>query len=171
MDYKIMAFEPQSAIFRKILLMDFDLQITLQSRKNYHRILTSHSLEALNTIPDNFNNNIIWNIAHVIATQQGLVYGLSGLPLLVDAEFVAAYRKGTKPVGPVDQEFVDRVDELLFTTIEQTQKDIEKGVFKQFKSYTTLTNHTLSSVEEAITFNNFHEGLHTGSILALRHVI
>jgi len=43
-------------------------------------MIEDFSLEELNKIPEGFNNNIIWNIAHVIATQQALVYGLSGLP-------------------------------------------------------------------------------------------
>jgi hypothetical protein len=29
--------------------------------------------EQLNKVPDGFNNNIIWNIAHLIASQQNFV--------------------------------------------------------------------------------------------------
>jgi hypothetical protein len=30
--------------------------------------------EQLNTIPEGYNNNLIWNIAHIIVVQQMLVY-------------------------------------------------------------------------------------------------
>jgi hypothetical protein len=35
------------------------------------------TLEQLNKIPEGYNNNLIWNIAHVVVVQQMLVYKLS----------------------------------------------------------------------------------------------
>ena len=48
------------------------------------------------------------------------------------------------------------------------KKFYEKGVFNSFQPYTTSTNSTLKSFEEAMEFNNFHEGIHLGYILALK---
>jgi hypothetical protein len=39
-------------------------------RKNLLKILQTTSHKDLLTIPDGFNNNIYWNIAHCVATQQ-----------------------------------------------------------------------------------------------------
>jgi hypothetical protein len=58
-------------------------------------LIQGYTLEQLK-VPEGFNNNIIWNIAHVIVTQQILVYKLSGLPMIVTDEMVEKYRKGTK---------------------------------------------------------------------------
>ena len=148
--------------------MDWAFDITLQNRKIMASFLKDFSLQQLNTIPNGFSNNIIWNIAHLIATQQQLVYGLSGLPMYVTDEFVAKYGKGSKPINNVTQEEVDEIKELLFSTLEKTQLDFKKGVFKEYKAYTTSTNSTIKSVKEAIEFNNFHEGIHLGYILAMK---
>jgi hypothetical protein len=59
-------------------------------------LIQGYTLEQLNKVHEGFNNNIIWNIAHVIVTQQILVYKLSGLPMIVTDEMVEKYRKGTK---------------------------------------------------------------------------
>lgn len=50
------------------------LKIWKQSRTLYLEYLDTYSLDQLNTIPDGFNNNLIWNIGHVIVSQQGLIY-------------------------------------------------------------------------------------------------
>jgi hypothetical protein len=127
------------------------------------------SLEELNKIPDGFNNNIIWNIGHAVATQQLLVYRLSGSDVLVSDDFIDRYRKGTKPESDVSQAEVDYIKSLLFSTIESTQEAYESGVFKKFTEYTlSTTKGVLKSVENAIEFNNYHEGLHLGYILALK---
>jgi hypothetical protein len=36
--------------------------------------------EELNQIPRGLNNNIIWNLAHLISGQQGIFYARAGLP-------------------------------------------------------------------------------------------
>tara|TARA_R110002020_G_scaffold9988_17_gene38782 strand:- start:490 stop:948 length:459 start_codon:yes stop_codon:yes gene_type:complete len=151
--------------------MDFNFDVTLKNRLVLKQFLDRFSLEELNKIPDGFNNNIFWNIAHTVVTQQLLVYNLSGLKMNVSDDLVANYRKGTKPEGEVVQEEMSRVKDLLLSTIEQTETDYKKGLFENYKSYTVTTGTTLNSVEDAITFNNFHEGLHLGSILALRKAI
>ena len=148
--------------------MDIAFEVTLKGRRLLENILNNHSLEELNKVPEGFKNNIIWNIAHVIVTQQLLVYKLSGLPMMVSEEMVNAYRKGTKTEGDVSQEEVDIIRGLLFSTIEKTKGDYANKKFKDYSVYTTSTNSTLSSVEEATQFNIFHEGTHLGYILALR---
>ena len=59
--------------------METTFSIWKTSRSLYLKFLTSYSLEQLNKIPEGMNNNLIWNIGHIIAAQQGLVYRLSGL--------------------------------------------------------------------------------------------
>ncbi|MCF6295653.1 MAG: DinB family protein [Flavobacteriaceae bacterium] len=148
--------------------MTWAFDITLKNRIILKSFLENFTLSQLNKIPKGFSNNIIWNIAHTIVTQQLLVYNLSGLPIIISEEMIESYRKGTKPERDLTQAEVDEVKRLLFSTIEKTKEDYNNGVFKTYNEYTVSTKSTLTNVEEAIAFNNFHEGIHLGYILALK---
>lgn len=149
--------------------MEFTFDVAHKNRLLFKKHLEQASLEELNKIPDGFNNNIIWNAGHAIATQQLLVHKLSGTPLFVSDEFIETYKKGTKPEKDATQAEVDQIMEYLFSTIDKTKDDYAKGVFTGFKEYTLSTsNGVLKSVENAIEFNNYHEGIHLGYILAIK---
>ena len=108
--------------------MNQTFDITRTSRKMIAPFLENYTLEQLNTIPDGFSNNLIWNIAHIVVTQQLLVYKLSGLSANVSDEMIEKYRKGTKPEHIVTQAEVDEIKALLFTTIDQTELDFENKI-------------------------------------------
>lgn len=151
--------------------MKNQLEFTLQNRKNLQYILNNTSTEDLLKIPVGFRNNIWWNIAHVLVTQQLLVYKLSGQQIRVPEEFVDKFKKGTVPDGTATEKEIRTIDDLLISTIEWTQEDYETGLFKNYHEYTTSAKVTLRNVDDAISFNLFHEGLHLGSILALRKML
>ncbi|MDN3491758.1 DinB family protein [Winogradskyella bathintestinalis] len=148
--------------------MDWAFDIAIKNRKLLKSFIENHTLEELNKVPDGFNNNIIWNIAHTIVTQQLLVYKLSGLPMVVSDDMVSAFRKGTKTERDLSQAEVDTIKGLLFSTIDKTKEDYDTKIFQTYNQYTVTTKSILSNVEEALDFNNFHEGIHLGYILALR---
>ena len=145
----------------------FDVSTT--SRNMISKFLSGYSLDQLNTIPEGCSNNLIWNIGHVIVSQQMLVYKLSGLPMMISDELVEKYKKGTKPEHPASQAEVEELKALLFTTIQQTQLDYEAKLFQNYHEYTTSTgNHVLKNAEDAMAFSNFHEGLHLGIMIIIR---
>lgn len=145
--------------------------ITLQNRKILYKFLKDTPREQLLKIPTGYRNNIWWNIAHVVVTQQILAYKFSGLPMRISDELVDKFMKGTVPDGTATDEEIEMITGFLFSTIEWTQEDYHKGSFKTYNSYTTSVNITLDSVEDAMAFNIFHEGIHLGAILSLLKVI
>lgn len=138
------------------------------SRNLFLKYLETYSLEQLNTIPTGFSNNLIWNIAHVIVSQQKLVYVLSGLPMHISQAMLEKYQNGSKPDGKVTQSEVDDIKRLLISTINQTKSDFENGVFKEFNPYQTKTGFYLGTLQEAIEFNNYHEGIHYGIMMQIK---
>ncbi|WP_432412127.1 DinB family protein [Rasiella sp. SM2506] len=151
--------------------MNFSLDITLKTRKIMYHFLDTLSLEQLNTIPKGFTNNVFWNVKHCIVVHQMLVYGLSNLPLHISAEEVAGYKKGTKPEGDVSEVEVEICKKQLFDLLKQTEIDLANKAFTTYKEYTVTTNTTLTNVQQAIEFNNFHEGIHLGYAMALMKCI
>ncbi len=151
--------------------METQFTIIQQNRKVFYQFLKHTPEEALFTIPKGFNNSIWWNIAHVVVTEQKLVYGLSGLPLNIDSDLVEKYQKGSFPQGKPDKSEQEGITKLLFNLPEKTKTDFDNGIFTSFKSYMTTPKVELNSVEDAIAFNVYHEGLHLGSIMALARAL
>jgi hypothetical protein len=149
--------------------MEWNYNVTLQNRKLLSKFIEKFSLDQLNTIPDGYRNSVFWNIAHTVVTQQLLVYGLSNTPFLIDSDLVNAYKKGTRTVHKATAEDLTLIKSLLLSTIEQTKVDYENGVFKNYSPYTTSLDVTLTTIEEAMSFNTFHEGIHLGYILAMKN--
>jgi len=141
------------------------------SRNNVLRFLSQFDEEQMNTIPEGFNNNLAWNLGHLVATQQLLNYKLSGLPFHVNDELIDKYRKGTKPTAPIKASEIGLLNELMTDCVDKLVVDYNEGVFKEFKTYTTSFNATLTSIENAIAFNNIHEGLHLGYIMAMGKLV
>ncbi|GGD51629.1 DinB family protein [Muriicola marianensis] len=143
-------------------------EITERLHAIYHKILLDTPEEQLFEIPPNHNNHLFWNIAHVLVTEQSLFYRLSNLTPRLDMELIKKYSKGTFPEGGVAPEDIKSVSEALPLTPKWVREDYEKGIFKSFNPYTTSTGVTLNSVEEAISFNLVHLGLHYGTILSMK---
>ncbi|MFB9055512.1 DinB family protein [Mariniflexile ostreae] len=152
--------------------MKFTFQVLNNLRTILSTIVDNHSLEELNAVPEGFNNNIIWNIGHVVVVEQLLIYKMSGLEPSIPNDIINKYKKDTKPEGLIDQHEVNIIQDLLVSTLNQTKTDYDNGVFKDYNAYTvSTTGNTLTSFNEALQFVLLHDGIHYGYILALLKAI
>ena len=151
--------------------METTFKIWKTNREKYLQFLENYSLEQLNKIPEGLNNNLIWNIGHIIVTQQGLVYRLSGLPINVSDEMMHTYKNGTKPTSIISQEEIYEIKELLISLMNQTKSDFETGKFQTYTEYTTQMGFNLTSAKEALEFNNYHEAIHLGVMMSIKKFI
>lgn len=129
------------------------------------------TVDQLNEIPPGFNNNIIWNMGHLVAAQQIVCYKRSGLPMLVSDDFHEAYKPSSKPTGFVAAEEVGRIKTLITTSIDQLGTNLQTGTFKTYMPLVTRYGITLNSVDDAVDFIPFHDGFHIGYMLALKRII
>ncbi len=141
--------------------------ISRQTRKNIEKVIAGLSLEQLNTIPTGFNNNLLWNLGHVVVTQQALTNRLGGLPMNLDSNIVNHFKKGTM-ASDYDQDMLDFIKSNLMSLVDTLENDYNQGKFKSFQEYPTSYGLTLTSIEDALSFNNAHEALHLGYMMALR---
>lgn len=141
------------------------------TRQKFIYFLEELSLDALNEIPQNFNNNIFWNIAHAMVTQQLLMYRMTGLKGYVDQTYIDSFKKGTKPESKYSQEQLLYIKEHIFELLDRTEQDYKNNVLGPYQTYETSYGIVLNSVEDALIFNNMHEALHLGYIMAQRKAI
>ncbi len=125
----------------------------------------------LNEIPAGFNNNIIWNLAHLVAAQQGLCYIRAGLKPIVEEKYLSNYKSGTKPEAVVDAAEIEAIKKLLFSTLDQLQADYTNKLFTNYTVFNTRYGATIAGIDDAIVFLPYHEGLHTGYITALKKIV
>ena len=147
------------------------IDVFLQDRKLIQQALSGLAEEAYFNMPLGFDNNIAWNLGHIIVTQQALHYRLSGLPTVTTREDVVMFKTGSSPADWLNQPDISRLLLLLAETGPKLRDDYAAGLFANFQSYTTSTTIALPTIEDALAFNNFHEGLHLGTILALRNFV
>lgn len=141
------------------------------TRKNILKAVEGLTDAQLNYIPPSFNNNIIWNLGHLAVTQQLLCYRMGGVKTLVDDDMINKYRKGTKPEGTIDSEEIQTIKKSLVDIADCLEVDIDKDIFKTYEMYSTSYGVVLHTIEDALVFNNVHEGLHYGTILALKKLV
>ncbi|WPC14383.1 hypothetical protein LEQ04_06940 [Riemerella anatipestifer] len=60
---------------------------------------------------------------------------------------------------------------LLSETSRVLMKDYDDGLFLDYSPYSTSFGIDIKSIKEAIIFNNLHESLHYGYILAQRRAL
>ena len=127
--------------------------------------------EQLNKIPAGFNNNIIWNLGHMVASQQGVCYIRAGLKTWVDEDFFNAYKPGSKPSEYFNESQIEKVKDLLFSSLDVLKSNYAKGLWTNYPAWSTRYGVELKSIDDVIQFLNFHEGLHLGYIMALKRAI
>lgn len=151
--------------------MKTELALLKQTRTNISGFLKSIPRDKMTVIPAGFRNHLLWNAGHLLVTQQLLCYKNAGLPMLLNDQFIDRYRKGTEP-QKVDVSADLAVFENHFLPfVDQLAADYQAGKFSQYQTYPTSYNFTLNSIEDAIAFNNTHEGLHFGYMMAMRRAL
>jgi len=138
-----------------------------QTRHNLLKTVEAYTIDEMNVVPEGFNNSLLWNLGHVWVTQKMLHYGLSGLPLNIDDELVNQFRKGSKAIV-LKEETLSRIKSDFIKSVDDLERDLNANIFKEFRPYRTSYNVELESLDDALWFNNMHEAMHLGYMLAMR---
>lgn len=129
------------------------------------------TVDQLNEIPAGFNNNIIWNLAHLIGAQQGVCYVRAGLKPVVEESLFETYKPGTRPQAFVEGAETGKIKELFVTVIEHLETDYEKNIFSGYNAWTTRYGVELKNIDDALDFLIYHEGMHAGYVMALKRLV
>jgi hypothetical protein len=143
-------------------------------RQHLLRQVERLTTDQLNQIPFGYNNNIIWNLAHLVAAEQTMCYVRSGLSATIEEKYFTSYISGTKPVDVVEEEDIEVIKTLLITSIDRLQTDLDKNVFVNYSPSVMIPKvygFEVKNIEEALEYLLYHEGYHTGCIMSLKHAL
>ncbi|MHA4896052.1 DinB family protein [Pedobacter sp. PWIIR3] len=129
------------------------------------------SPEQFNKIPECYNNNIIWNVAHMVAAEQGVCYLRAGLPTVIPEHFYAAFKPGSKPEGHLDEIQILEIKNLLLSSLVRLEADLLDNKFESYTSWATRYGVEMNNINDALNFLPFHEGMHLGYIMALKRLV
>ncbi len=145
---------------------------TIRKTRNFLRgLIDNLTTQQLNKIPEGFNNNIVWNFVHIVAAQEGVCYRRGGLPLNISDALFEKYKPGSKPAGFVNEDELNEAKSLMNTTVDKLEEDYKAGRFSSYSSWVSRYGVEIKSIEDAVSFISFHDGLHIGYIMALRHCV
>ena len=147
------------------------LGIFQRNRTYIERVLGTLSDDQMLAMPAGFDNNIAWNLGHLIVVQQSLIYRLSGLDTLTSRSHVAQFSPGTSPADWKSPPDMAELRTLLTESTTKMAADAAAKLFQTYTPYTTTTKFDLPTFNDAVTFNLYHEGLHFGAIMALRNLV
>lgn len=151
--------------------MKFPFDVYRQTRKNILSYLDDLDEEQINKIPEGFSNNIVWNLGHILVTQQLLFYTNAGVEVVVPKEWVDKYKKGSKPLENVSMDEFNEMKSKVVSLIDQAEKDYVEGAFSNYMPYTTSFGVQINTIEDVIRFIYAHEGFHWGIIAALKKIV
>ncbi len=127
--------------------------------------------EQLNKIPPGFSNNIIWNLGHTIAVQQGVCYKRAGLPALISDYFGENFKSGTKPEGVISDDEITQIKQLLLITLDRFEIDLNNQIFGNYAAWSTRHGMKVANIDDSIKFLLFHDGLHAETIVAIKKIV
>ena len=129
------------------------------------------SNEQLNQVPTGFSNNIIWNLAHLVAVQQAVCYKRAGKDFKIEESYFDLFKPGTKPELIFDDAMIAKTKTIFIENIDFLQNDYNNKEFENYTTWTTRAGLEITNIDIAINFMMYHEGLHEGLIGSLKKFV
>ncbi len=154
-------------------MSQFGVKMHRQVRSSIHAATEGLSAKQLQAVPAGFDNNIAWNVGHLLVVQQRILYARCGLPVSVDEDMIPLYLPGTSPADWETEPDAEALVAGLLPQQAQLEEDYGAGRFDgaDFEAFTTGSGMQIGSLEDAFTFNLYHESQHYGFVLALVNAV
>ena len=111
----------------------YSIEMLIQTRTLIEQAVAGLSQQELLHIPPSFDNNIVWNLSHLIVVQQLLHYRLSGLEAAVSNKQIAMFKTGTSPAEWQTVPDVATLLPLLPELPQKLRRDYQQGKFSEFQ--------------------------------------
>ena len=141
------------------------------TRHHMLREIEGLSHEDMLVIPEGRDDNVLWNVGHLLCSLSRLTYVFSGHPLPIPEGYLELFGKGTSARNWTGDPDPAEVLERFKALPAQIEADYLAGHFTEYKALQITPDDTIASVEEAVAFHCFHEGLHIGMIITLKELL
>lgn len=148
-------------------------QIVKNSRQQVQDVVEGLSAEQWMMIPAGHDNNIAWNVGHLIWAQIGLTYGHSSLEAPMDrAAYIPLYGIGTSPATWTADPDPEELLKVFISLPDQMIADAKSGKFDhvEFQPWQTGGGARFDTLLDMMVYNCAHEGEHRGMIMALKNL-
>ena len=103
---------------------------------------------------------------------QRLCYLRAGVKPRIEDEIMQLYPKGSKaPLDLISEQGILQLKSLAISIAAWLVEDYQKELFSSYDPYATSYGAKLSTIEEAVSFNNVHEAMHLGYMKALHQKV
>ena len=140
--------------------MDITNQIDFLKNQRLNLLLQLEKLsnDELSFIPEGSNNNILWNLGHILVIPQHYFYVANGHTAQVEQYYIQNYISGSHPnATDIDKEFKE-IKELLLPTADFLKDDFDTGMFNNFRAFGN------KDFIETLEFLTKHEANHIAKI-------
>lgn len=154
--------------------MDKRIEKIKKIREFLLKQITGLTAEQLNKIPERYNNNIIWNLAHLICAEQSICYVRAGQFITVHEKYFSPYMTNTRPEAFVDEQEIETIKKLFISSIDDLQADFDKKIFDNYspsENILRVYGVELNNIDDALEFVLYHEGFHSGYIISLIRLV
>ncbi|GGA45224.1 DinB family protein [Paenibacillus physcomitrellae] len=140
------------------------------ARQNIVKLLDNVAVEQRTVIPEGFNNNLHWQIGHIVTVAERLAYSLRGEPSELPGEYMQFFNTGTRPADwngePPAWEDILAVMESQLARIREVFEDrLDEALAHQNNFANARTFRNL------LELNVAHENSHVGMINAMIRVL
>lgn len=142
-------------------LLEYSRASTLQAAKK----VKEEYADFADTIPEGFNNNVRWNLGHIVTITDQLASYPAGEKPLLPKPFHKSFGNGTSPKDWNEE--TPSLDEIIQALEEQPKQLKEKyagRLFEPLPKPFKLVGVEYNTLGDVLAFNLFHEGLHVGQI-------
>lgn len=152
-------------------VMKKELQLIRYVRLSILKLTEGLSAEQMNHIPEKMSNNLIWNIGHLVFTQQMLCYKLGGLVPTIDLEYFSAFAPDTVPQRIYNEADIDKIKLAFTEAFEQLATDVTENKLNGYVAWSLPTGIAIDTIEDAMATNAIHEGRHFGVAISLAKLV
>lgn len=139
-----------------------------------HSVLTltgDMSVAQMNQVPGKMKNNLIWNLGHMVFTQQMLCYQLGGLAPAIDLACFSEFAPDTVPERNIGAAEIGRIKTVFMNAFEQLATDIEANKLNAYTPWTLPSGIVINTISDAMVTNAIHEGRHWGVMISLAKAV